>query len=639
MQPVRESAGKSGGGRRVFRGALRVLFGMALVCAALFFLVALKLARGLPDSIAERIGEAVSTDELSVEPAHVSFSVFTMSLRMGAIKVFRKHEVSEPLASAKGVVIRFLPKWRKGPETWVSSVKMDSLELAIDISGNGDDDGGPLDGLEGVELPDVPSVSFGCARLELLGFRMRDVAAELSCSGNVLSVSQWRVRFPEEDLAGQELSGSARLLFEEPEIRAEGRGRFDPNLAGPVLRLADEGEVADEIARFSFSGSAPAVDLDYKYCPSRRERKLGIRIDAASCSYSGVELKGLSTALVLGDPDYWGRLRADEVAVYRDEGTASAKWELAPREDKLVFSGVSSIDPAALAVLVGAVDAGTEIPVSFPASARASAHGTLSLGPLATNDIAAAVTAPAIEVSGARLSDATAAVTFSGDRLSVEDFRAKLFEGDFSGRFSLVLPELGDSPTNMPVQIAAELKGASHEAISRYRHPDEAPSSSGGTIDASLSLDGPLDDIVNMAFAETTGSVALDATDVRIYRIPIFAGLTDVLASLIPGVDWLLDADRLTVRGELGGGKLDIVKFGINGTVASLSGKGSVYFPDCEIDLKVKGHLLNRTTWLGEGVYWLLSPLSKMLEIRATGTASDPKWSSATFQSNPSTRK
>ena len=61
-----------------------------------------------------------------------------------------------------------------------------------------------------------------------------------------------------------------------------------------------------------------------------------------------------------------------------------------------------------------------------------------------------------------------------------------------------------------------------------------------------------------------------------------------------------------------------------------------MYFPECEVDLKVKVHLLNRSTWLGEGVYWLLSPLSKMFEIRATGPALSPRWTSATFQSNPS---
>ncbi|MBQ7666611.1 MAG: hypothetical protein IJS46_01295 [Kiritimatiellae bacterium] len=623
--------------RRHTRNAVRVFFCVFFAFAALVSLAALRLSRGLPRELADRLGTALSSETVAVEPADISFSLFTMSLRIGEIKAFRRFKVAGPIVAAKGVSVRFLPKTGASPSEWVSSLKIDSLRVDADLSSDGDERGGPLDALEGVVLPDFPPVSVSCGRADVLGFAAKNVSFSLSASSNALSACDCVADFYDGRLPPQRLEGAVRVIFGVPALEAQAQGRFDPNLCAPVLCLAGEEDVAEEISRFKFAKEAPALVATYRYCPSNGERDLKLSITAGESSYNGVALEGFSGDIFVGCPSFWGRLRVPNVVVRRPEGVAAGAIELVPRIDRFDFSGESTLDPVALLTMLEIIDEGDWFPAVFSTNTQLSARGTLALGALATNEIRAELAAPLFSVQGIAFSNAVSSMRLSGDELEIPDFTAQVFDGGFSARAVMRLPAAEDSPTNRPVDFSARLDNASYAAVSCFRNPGSEPE--GGLVSTSISLVGPFDDIVEKRFKETVGSVSLDIKDTRIYRIPVFAGLTDLLANSIPGIDWLVDADKLSMRGSIGGGRLRVEKLAIDGTVASLSGKGSIYFPERDIDLKFKGHLLNRSTWLGEGIYWMLSPISKMLEIRATGAADSPRWSSATFQSNPSRRK
>lgn len=634
LSPLPENAEPGAGRGR--RGLLARAAGAAAaalaVAAALFALAAIGLSRGVPERWTSLLGEKISTPEIDVEPGRVSFSLARLSLRVGSLGVYRKGEVREPLAKATGVEVGFRPRSLVPSAAWLASVKVDALELGIDLSGDGSAEEEEEDAE--VRLPDIPPVPVKCGRADVLGFRGRGVEAVLSCTGSVLCVDGIRIAFPEESATGQAVRGSFSMAFAPLAIAADCTGRLDPNAVSPVLRLADEPEIAAELEKFAFPGAAPEVDARYRYCAERNERELRIAVSSGPAAYNGVPVDSFSGVVSVGKPDGWGHVEISRLSVARPEGAASGTIEIAPDEDALRFSATATMDPAALAALIGIVDADVALPVEFPAPAQVRGKGTFAIGGSCTNALSVEAFAPEAVVAGMPLRRTSAELSLRGDDLGVGNVRADVLGGALSASFGLVLPFSETAPTNFPAEIGVSLSGLSYAEIARTANPDSPVDK--GLVDASLSLRGPLDDIVGLSFAETEGSVSLDARDSRIYRIPVFAGLTDILASFVPGVDWLVDEDNFSVRGEFGGGKLRIDPFKIDGAAVSVSGKGFVYFPDLDVDLKVKVHLMNRSTWLGEGVYWLLSPISKIFEIRATGPATDPRWTSATFQSNPS---
>lgn len=632
LPPRPEAAAPRRRKRRPLRAAARVFAAALVAAAALFALLAIRLSRGIPERWSEKIGEAASTAEIDIEPSHVSFSLARLSLRVGSLGVYRRGEVREPIAKAAGIEVGFRPRTLLPSPSWLASVRLDSLELGIDISGGPDEE--EEEESAPPAIPDLPPVPVRCGRLDILGFRARNVEAALSCTGGVLCVEGARIAFPEEKVPDQAVSGTVLVALDPFSISVEAFGRLDPNIVAPVLRLAEEDGVAVELERFAFPEEAPELGVVYRYAPDADVRTLRIRIGSGPAAYNGVPVRAFSGTVSVGAPGKWGYVEIRQLAVTRPEGAASGEITVDPGNDALRFQATATMDPTALAALIGIVDAGEELPVQFPAPAQVRADGVFAIGPTGTNDLSVEAFAPDIEVAGVPLRRASALLSLKGDDLRVDDIRADVLGGSLHASFGLALPFSDSAPTNFPAAIDVSLGGLSFAQIAKLANP-ESPVDK-GTVDASLSLRGPLDDITGLAFAETEGSLAIDAADSRVYRIPVFAGLTDILASFVPGVDWLVDEDSISLRGEFGGRKLRIDPFKIDGTAVSVSGHGNVYFPEQELDLKVKVHLLNRSTWLGEGVYWLLSPISKVFEIRATGPAASPRWTSATFQSNPS---
>ena len=74
-------------------------------------------------------------------------------------------------------------------------------------------------------------------------------------------------------------------------------------------------------------------------------------------------------------------------------------------------------------------------------------------------------------------------------------------------------------------------------------------------------------------------------------------------------------------------GVIAIERLRIEGGAISITGDGNLW-TDGVVNLGVKVHLMNRRTWVGAGLYYLFSPISSLLAVRATGPADNPSWES-----------
>jgi len=221
----------------------------------------------------------------------------------------------------------------------------------------------------------------------------------------------------------------------------------------------------------------------------------------------------------------------------------------------------------------------------------------------------------------------------TGDLLVATNLCAASFDGDCEGWLRLgVGPDAGKENGRISIGGTARdiLWDRLHAELSGQPRPEDGGE---GKLDADAFLEAPADDFFAGEFGTADGSVSVSLRDSQVFRIPFFTSLVGLLGSVVPYADLLMDRDSLEVRGTLADGVLDISKLDIEGTAFSIAGRGRAWTADRSIDLTLDVHLMNRGTWLGAGIYWLVTPISKIFAIRASGTFDHPQWSSARLSS------
>lgn len=610
-------------GRR--RGWLHALGGaavLALVAAA--FAVRLA-AMGLPAPWVDELSRRLSTDLYSVELAGVSFSLSAMELRIAETRVYPKGTVEKPLVRAAGARVRLRPRPSVPPAEWVRSVQVRSLAVAL-----------PEGGLPAAEEPDskplavadFPPIAFRCFSSDVMGLRTHATSGTLSCRGGLLRVDGARTDLHAPRESWQRMEGSfecdpARLAF-----KARGKGRFDPSKLDPLLRAVGAPSVADEIAKFSFAGAPPEADAVYEYDPAAGVRSLsiGIRADRGGL-YNGERFSSASAALRVSGPEGWTRIDVKDLDVKRPEGEARGSLSIDLAGGELRLDAVSTMDPKRTLAMIGVLSDPGELPLDFdnPTEVRAEGVYALGVGARARTAIGLRFASPSVsvpELPGLRFDRARAEGAFTNGVLDLASVRADALGGDLAGSFRLALPGAGRDETE--IAATAALRGISHAAWSAAF--GETIEGDAGRADIDLELEGPLADVASGAPVRTRGSLRFDVYDVPVFRILFFSGLREFLSRNLASFDPLAD-DYLHLRARMEAGVVAVDRLRIEGGAISITGSGNIW-TDGVVNLGVKVHLMNRRSWVGAGLYYLFSPLSSLLAVRATGNADNPRWES-----------
>lgn len=623
-------------GRRFFRATLGALFLLALALG-----VAARLAAvGLPRAWSDAIARALSTDDFAVELERVSFSLASMRLRVGTARVWAKGTLLPPVAEARGTAVRLRPRLaRPGPD-WVRSVEIESFsmpelpEIPPSEAAAEPPPAGPEaepGGTAGV-LPPAGPIRVRCLRADILGLKVFGLRAALSTEGGALVLRDGAILTGDPGAPPSRLDGAFRFDPGAYAFESDGAGRLDPNRLGELLRRVGEPGIADEIAKFEFPGEPPAVRARWRYAPERNVRELRLDLESGPARYNGVPVSGFSgTVLVDGDGG-WRRVAVEDLHVVRPEGAVDGRLELATREGLLRFRAESTMDPLRVVALVGVLDAADELPVALDNPSRATASGVLDLDAGTTaggaTDIRVEASCPGLVAAGLRFENLSGTMSITNGVLSAPDLDGKCFGGDVAGSLRL---ELGGART---FSAAAAARDVSWDRVHAFASGGPDPADGGdGLLEADVVLEAPSDDLFDGDFRTASGSISIALHQSHVFRIPFFTDLVGILGAVVPGVDLLMDRDSLDLRAKLASGVLDISRLDIEGTAFSIAGRGRAWTGDGSIDLTLDVHLLNRGTWLGAGVYWLVTPISKIFAIRASGTFDDPQWSSARLSS------
>lgn len=115
-------------------------------------------------------------------------------------------------------------------------------------------------------------------------------------------------------------------------------------------------------------------------------------------------------------------------------------------------------------------------------------------------------------------------------------------------------------------------------------------------------------------------------------RVPLFAGLTDILADNIPGVSLLTDTSIAKINGTAEKGIFKLPHFTLSGNLFMIEGPVTYDLPKDYLSAVIIAGVFKKDTLIGNLTRWATVPVTKLLwEIHVTGPIGKPDWHSRTI--------
>jgi hypothetical protein len=211
--------------------------------------------------------------------------------------------------------------------------------------------------------------------------------------------------------------------------------------------------------------------------------------------------------------------------------------------------------------------------------------------------------------------------------VDVSSLDAGLYGGDVTGVASFLLPRFEGSNTAFDISLSAT--DLDFEDVAEVLIDDD-DGEYRGRLSGRLALRGLLGK-GNGSTMRGDGSVAID--DGRVFMLPLFGGLSDIMTRLIPGLDFVLRQSDAWSEFRVGESRVSSETIKINGSVLSLKGRGHCGF-DKAVDFHAQVTLMKDNNLVAKLVRMLTFPISKLFEFRVRGTLDDPRWYPVNFSTD-----
>lgn len=611
-----------------------------LVAAAMLLRMA---SAGFPASWIDRLSEAFSTPRFAFELERVSLSLLRRELDIGRIRVYPRGHVSEAVLELLDTSIRVRPERGEHPLGWIRSIRARHLVIPPSAAGlfarpaaatpvSPTPARGPARTTPpspGLLLPQWKGVPLRVDHVSVLGASTARIAATLTHEAGRLYVDSVITDFSKSQDRVERLDGRLVVDLSPFALEVQASGAVDAASIQPIFEAVGLPGVANEINRFAFPEDVPDLRFSILFAPARNRRELTLHLETGYALYNDIPIRTGSATLRIAGTRQWSPLRIEPLVLVRPEGRAEGFLDVDTESHLLRFALDSTVDPLHMLRIVRISSEPVALPFSLDNPTRITASGRVDLARNPTRtDVALTLESPRISTQGIPFDAVRATGTLTDTVWRIHQAGAAVYDGTFTGN-AVFTP----SPTNS-ADVSFTAAGRFSDLRQTHwsaRLGGSAPDSN-GILNLDATLAGRIAGGTDTFLESLSGAGRLALKDVQLYRVPLFAGFTEMIAAVIPGVDFLLSQDALTTDVALETRTLSFSETKIIGNVFSASGGGAIDF-DANLDLRLKVHLLNRETWVGKSLYYILFPISKIFEIQATGTLNQPRWSSATLSS------
>lgn len=390
--------------------------------------------------------------------------------------------------------------------------------------------------------------------------------------------------------------------------------RLDPHVFDPWFPPGTRGF----LTRLQFPAAPPAVIGQFSAGgESNRLLVISGTVRGEGLLYRGVGLTALDTALVYSNEF----ITLDPFTLARTNGTAAGRLALDLKNEVYAFDLRSTTDPSSIGQLVSsnlhrAINAGH---YGGPAVLRAA--GTYDERRPANTDIRVDVVADRIGLKWFTADHATFTLGNRGLHYEATNIEAKAFGGQVVGRF---FHYPGQEGGGHRFELDLDTRDSDLRQVILAMHPDSKDPAT-GTMNLKLQLAGLVDDARLDSYK---GEGRVDIREGQLHKMKLFGALSTLLARLSPDLGHAAQTG-LHMSFDIRDGKLTTANALLEGTWISVKAKGTYALDGGALDFLAEVQLLKKGTVVGEAVRLLTSPVTKLFQIRLTGTLDDPQWETA----------
>jgi len=350
---------------------------------------------------------------------------------------------------------------------------------------------------------------------------------------------------------------------------------------------------------------------------------------SARLSYRGVPCASAAGKLDMHFTSTGSVVRIAPLTVVREEGQAAGGLSVVDDNGRCyaAFDATSSIAPQALTGLIGIMTNGFWDVCRTRGPYAGSARGYVNYRNLDDSSFRGQIRLGAFGNDRLTISNAACELGMVGSTVAVRNISGALCGGNVTGMVDVALPT--GTATAMCYRVAGSAQEVDFPALvgALRRRVDKDYM---GALTLSFDVAGPV--AGNFARAmQGNGSVRLRHG--RVFMLPLFGGLSSLLTRIIPGLDFVLRQTDLKARFDIAGGKLFSEKVLIEGDVLSLEGNG-VYDIDGTLAFDAQVRLMKERTLVAKLLRTATYPITKLFELRLTGTIEAPRWHAVNFSSD-----
>ncbi|MFO7870839.1 MAG: AsmA-like C-terminal region-containing protein [Kiritimatiellia bacterium] len=598
-------------GSPIRRFALRVL--LLATAAAVGAVVYLQYA-GCPDWLVRSACRRLSRGRFLVKAGDIGFENFS---RIAArnVRLYRKGVVGPPALTAERVGILV---------DWPSLVSRRECVKRVDVFGAAIRPRLAVSSERTAGKPGDVSLSLGLRKCEVPGLEIAELECRLDGDADRLIIADLKAALGKGDRFG-EIRSEMTYHHDSAVLEGTGSTALDPGLLSDSFRETGLTGAAAVFDRLEFEAEQPRCEIDFsKVCRPNGSFHLRNRFWAGNFRYRGVEILRSDGTLVSDwsaeDGQTNSVLQIDPLFVTREDGRVMAELSLDFMESTVAFEGLSTIAPEALARMIGPFTAEFMHNFSFRGPVTFNAGGVIGTSDPALNRVHGTVQSRGLAVSKFKSEELRFILDTHGITNVVSNIKGKIWGGAITGERAVFMTPAG-SRTNVSYEIDGALAGADFGRMVKDLNPETDRDYRG-----TLSCSGTVRGLMGTGHGRTAnGAGSVKISDGRIFRLPLFGGLTDFMSRALPGLDLVLSQTDAEAEFRIGDGRIKADRATILGDVLSLSGEGEYYF-DKRLNFNVQVKLMKNKTVLDRVVGTIWWPIGKMLEFRLRGTAEEPRW-------------
>jgi len=612
--------------RRSFFWLVALRRGFKIVVGLLVSILFYTTVFGLPEWVVDRVLTRINEGDITVQCGTVRF-VPLRHFSLRDVRIFRKRSIGPPMIEAETLKITLNP-FVDGPRSRM--LRRVSIHKGIIRPEMFASPTGLISRVTVPVLPPVFKIDADVQGVVIQGVTLRRADAVVYSDGwNVVITnidgsigSLWR---------RESLGGSVSYSMTNRELNVAIVSDCDPNALVPMIDANGLFTLSRLVKNFQFPKQERPHVVAQMHTWVRPHNPFYLAADFSmpACVFRGVSVQSATGRVDVMIENEHNTLRLAPLVVSREEGTASGRITVHIAPESLVeFDARSSVEPKAMLQMLGLLTNGALPECHFEGPFDFWGRGVVDYGNFHGTDFRGGG-----NFYGFRYRDYPV-ITNNCFFMKMEGLTniCPFVEGRFYG--GLLRAQVDVRATDFAAQdwryaVTGKLDQADFGSLAADRKITNRLAYC-GALSGSVFVQGMVKDSNG---ATMTGNGRVSVRNGRVFLLPVFGGLSTLMARIIPGVDFVLRQTDMKADFAISNRMFSTENAVIEGSVLSLSGRGNYTF-DQNVNFDVQVRLMKEKTFMAKVLRVVTYPLSKLFELRLRGTRDAPRWYPVNFSAD-----